>query len=141
MTREQSISRMKDLVASRALGLLQRVREACPEVPFAEPADECGDDVRWGTYCEVSPDAGVDAYVEAHLSEDYGDRSGGANFGLHIVGFGGEILGMCCPHNYSREVWVRRNDLSAVDARFAELECVDLSGVQGMILDHLGRRA
>ncbi len=140
MTREQSIRRMKGVVAPRALDLLQRVREACPEVPFAEPADECGDDVRWGTYYEVSPDAGVDVYVEAHLSEDYGDRSGGVNFGLHIVGFGGEILGMCCPHNYTPEVWVRRNDLSAVDARLAELECVDLLGLQQTILDHLARQ-
>ena len=141
MTRQRSISRMTNLVAPRALALLERVREACPDVLFEAPEDECGDDIRWGTYCEVGTDSGVDAYVEAHLSEDYGDSPGGVNMGLHIIGFGGEIIGMVCPHNYSPEVWVRRNDLAAVDARLAELESVDLSGVQDMILDHLTRRA
>jgi len=35
----------------------------------------------------------------------------------------------------------RFTDLAAVDARLRELECVDLSGVQDMILAHLSRRA
>jgi len=84
---------------------------------------------------------GVDAYVEAHLSEDYGDRPGGVNVGLHIIGSGGEIIGMVCPYNYTQQVWVSRNDLDAVHARMSELESVDLSGVQDMLLDHLSRRA
>lgn len=140
MTRQQSTRRMTSLVSPRALSLLHRVCEACPEVAFAEPADECADGVRWGTYCEVGNDNGVDAYVEAHLSEDYGDPNGGVTFGLHTVGWGGEILGQCTPHNYSPEVWVRRNDLDAVNARLTELESVDLSGIQATILDHLSRR-
>ena len=141
MTRQRSIRRMTDLVAPRALALLERVREACPEVPFTEPEDECGDDVRWGMWHEFGEGDGVDTYVEAHLSEDYGDRSGGVNFGLHMTGWGGEIIGMCTPHNYSPDVWVPRNDLDAVHARLAELDCVDLSGVQDMMLEHLSRRA
>jgi len=141
MTRERSIARMTNLVAPRALALLERVREACPQVPFTIPEDESGDDVRWGMWHERSEGDGVETYIESHLSEEYGDRSGGVTFGLHIVGWGGEILGQCTPHNYSPEVWVPRNDLAAVDARLAELESVDLSGVQDMILDHLARRA
>lgn len=141
MTRERSIARMTNLVAPRALALLERVRESCPQVPFTDPADESGDDVRWGMWHERSEGDGVETYIESHLSEEYGDRSGGVNFGLHIIGLGGEIIGMCTPHNYSPQVWVPRNDLEAVDARMSELECVDLSGVQDMILDHLARRA
>ena len=141
MTRQRSITQMTNLIAPRALALLERVRQACPEVRFTEPTDESSDDVRWGMYLEAAADSGVDAYVEAHLSEDYGDRSGGVAFGLHMTGWGGEIIGMCTPHNYTPQVWVRRNDLAAVDARLRELECVDLSGVQDMILAHLSRRA
>ena len=106
---------------------------------FTAPEDESGDDVRWGMYHERGDGEGVDAYVEAHLSEDYGDRNGGVAVGLHITMFGGQIVGMCTPHNYTDEVWVRRNDMAAVDFRMAELESVDVSGIQGMILDHLRR--
>jgi len=141
MTRERSITRMAQLVGPRAVALLERVREACPEVPFTPPEDESGDDVRWGIWHERTEGDGVDAYVEAHLSEDSGDRSGGVNIGLHIIGSGGEIIGMVCPHNHSPQVWVPRNDLDAVAARMSELECVDLSGVQDMVLEHLSRRA
>ena len=141
MTRERSIRRMTDLVAPLALALLERVREACPKVPFTEPEDECGDDVRWGMWHEFGEGDGVDIHVEAHLSEDYGDRSGGVSFGLHMTGWGGEIIGMCCPHNYTPDVRVPRNNRNAVHARLAELECVDLSGVQDMMLEHLSRRA
>jgi len=141
VTRERSIARMIRLVAPRALALLGRVREACPQVPFTVPEDESGDDIRWGMWHESAGAEGLDAYVEAHLSEDYGDRSGGVNLGLHIIGSGGEIIGQCTPHNYTPEVWVPRNDLDAVDARMSELESVDLSGVQDMVLDHLSRRA
>ncbi len=139
MTRERSIARMTRLVAPRALALLERVREACPQVPFTVPEDESGDDLRWGMWHESGEAEGVDAYVEAHLSEDYGDRSGGVNVGLHIIGSGGEIIGMVCPCNYTPEVWVSRNDLAAVHARMSELECVDLSGLQDMVIEHLAR--
>lgn len=141
MTRQRSLARMTDLVGPRAIALLERVRQACPEIAFTSPEDESGDDIRWGMWNESGGGEGVDVYVEAHLSEDYGDRSGGVNFGLHMIHSGGAIIGMCCPHNYTPAVWVRRNDLSAVSARLAELEAVDLSGVQDMILDHLDGRA
>jgi hypothetical protein len=141
MTRQQSIERMSRLVAPRAIALLERVREACPEVSFTEPEDECGDDVRWGMWHERSEGEGVDAYVEAHLSDEHDGSRGGVNFGLHMTGWGGEIIAMVCPHNYTPDVWVRVRDLSAVDARLAELESVDLSGVQDMMLEHLSRRA
>jgi hypothetical protein len=137
MTRERSIARMVRLVTPRALALLERVRAACPEIPFTVPEDESGDDVRWGMWYERGGGEGVDVYVEAHLSEDYGDRNGGVALGLHLIGWGGEIIGMCTPHNYCPSVWVRRNDLAAVDTRLAELECVELAGVQDMILAHL----
>ena len=139
MTRERSIARMTRFLAPRALTLLERVREACPDVRFTAPEDECGEDVRWGMWHQRGDAEGVDAHVEAHLSEEYGDAPGGVNVGLHIIGSGGAIIGMCCPHNYTHEVWVPRNDLDAVDARMSELECVDLSGVQDAILAHLTR--
>ncbi len=141
MTRQRSLTRMMKLVAPRALALLERVREACPEVNFAEPADESGDDVRWGMWHEFGDGDGVDVYVEAHLSEDYGDRGGGVAFGFHMTGWGGEIIGMCTPRNYTPEVWVPRNNMSSVDARLRELESLDVSGVQDMIFAHLSRRA
>jgi len=138
MTRQRSIARMTRLLAPRALALLERVREACPDVPFTDPEDRsCDSDVRWGMDYAVDDTTGVGVDVEAHLSEECDGSSAGVNVGLHIVAFGGQIIGQCTPHNYTDLCWVRRNDLAAVGARMAELECVDVSGVQSMILEHL----
>lgn len=125
MTRERSIRRVQKMAHERIMDLLTETKELLApsltlEGPFVE--DEGGDcGPRWALIFRQHDDRVLDIYIELHLSEDYGDRPGGANFGLHLIQDDGLIVGECCPHNYTPEVWFRRRDLDAARERLGEL--------------------
>lgn len=49
----------------------------------------------------------VDVTIELAESRTYGDGQSGANWGIDVVAYGGEMIGGLTPYNYTADCWTR----------------------------------
>lgn len=91
-----------------------------------------------GTWREMDDDD-VDINMGPAISEECDGEKNGVNFVCHIGTVGGRILGGLTPFNYTKDVWVPRNDEEAVERRFELLASADPSSLVDIVKRHAER--
>lgn len=139
------IALVKDTYAPQIVGLLTGIAETARRAGFqaSEVQDMSTDDYRWYLDVRQPGSANEDSVsVEVEIVEQRGhDGEGwGVSFRIEIESWGGGVLGMYAPGNYTPR-WVvdsRRPDL--VEQRWHEFAAVDVTSIMDAITDELARQ-
>lgn len=91
------------------------------------PHDLTDSEYRWYIWVDGRelPEA-IDVSIEMSESLEYEGSTDGASFGLNIVAYGGRIIGVLTPYNYTPECWVPVNQPRALSDRLALIEGADI---------------
>ena len=120
-------SQINKKYAARAARILESIRAILIHEGYSvdAPIDMSDEDFRLSMVVLPDLTAGreeVDISLTIANSELWDGSKGGVNFMVDIVGESGQILGGCCPYNYTSDVWVPRKDPAGIEARFKLLE-------------------
>lgn len=80
-------------------------------------------------------DDDVDIKFELLESEHCDGSEDGLSFAISVHTVGGEIVGGLSPYNYTTDVWVPRDDVDAIERRFAILEQADVGELVCLLED------
>ena len=100
-----------------------------------EPSDFSDDCYRWSIVMEPTdpemrddPEHVIDLTLDLSEAVQFGDEpETGIAFHFSMTGWGGRILGVMAPYNYTDQVWVDARDPHAVVKRWRLFEDADMS--------------
>ena len=127
----------------RIMSIMKRIHDVLAAAGFMvdEPGDANSDDYRFDMMVDFEKELGKDKNViisfEICESENCDGSKNGVNFAVHVVDFGGKILGGMTPYNYSKDCWVDRYDHAGIEERFTLMEQADPTTMGGLLQFHL----
>jgi hypothetical protein len=131
----------------KALDYLKSIALACHEHGLASvgPYDLSDDYYRWSmkvwrTSVRTARDEdSIDVTIE--IAEERGYESEpcyGLNFGLDLVEYGGRVIGVWAPYNYTPLCWVDVREPQEVADRWSMFASADVNGIPDLILEAQG---
>lgn len=130
-----------NLYKPRIETLMSKIAETCkagiPDQAVSEVDEWTDEEYTWNLNIGNDLENSVDITFTILESEVRDGEENGVSFDIDIVGYEGRILGGFCPYNYTSQLWVSRDNPSAIEGRFRVFERLNQDSIIPFVLKGL----